>query len=110
MSGNSANEALRQIQELYGPGTSGALSGAELVERYLTRAGSGREDAFAVLVQRHGPMVLRVCRRILAGQADAEDAFQAVFLVLARKAGSIRRLDELKSWLYGVAVRTAKEA
>ena len=55
-------------------------------------------------------MVLRVCRRMLADSPDADDAFQAVFLVLARKAGAIRRVEGLKSWLFGVAVRTAKEA
>ena len=61
-------------------------------------------------VHRHGPMVLGVCRRMLAGSTDLEDAFQAVFFVLARKAGTVKRLEMLKPWLYGVAVRTAKEA
>ena len=110
MSRESANQTLRQIRTLYALGAVGGLTDSQLVDRFLRQDGLDREDAFAALVQRHGPMVLRVCRRMLFDSADAEDAFQAVFLVLARKAGAVRRLDSLKSWLYGVAVRTAKEA
>ncbi len=110
MSRGSANQALRQIRTLYALGAVGGLTDAQLVERFLGRDGPGREDAFAALVQRHGPMVLGVCRRMLSGSADAEDAFQAVFFVLARKAGAVRGVEGLKSWLYGVAIRTAKEA
>jgi RNA polymerase sigma factor (sigma-70 family) len=110
MAGEAANETLRQIRILYGLGAAGGLTDAQLVERFLGGGGTDREDAFAALVERHGPMVLRVCRRMLSGSVDAEDAFQAVFLVLARKAGTVRRVDGLRSWLYSVAVRTAKEA
>lgn len=110
MARESSNQALRDVRTLYAIGPVGVLTDAQLVERFLQDDGAGREEAFAALVQRHGPMVLRICRRMLGGSADAEDAFQAVFFVLARKAGALRRVEGLKSWLYGVAVRTAKEA
>jgi RNA polymerase sigma factor (sigma-70 family) len=80
---------------------------AELLDRFLTRR---EETAFAALLRRHGPMVLGVCRRVLRDPHDAEDAFQATFLVLVRKAATISRRELVGNWLYGVAYRTALEA
>jgi RNA polymerase sigma factor (sigma-70 family) len=83
------------------------LTDAQLLRRFRAR---GEEAAFALLLQRHGPMVLGVCRRLLRQEQDAEDAFQATFLVLARNAAAIRARDSLSSWLYGVARRVALRA
>ncbi|MFO0956604.1 MAG: sigma-70 family RNA polymerase sigma factor [Isosphaeraceae bacterium] len=110
MIGDRNPQALRDLRTLFASGSLGGLTDAQLVEAFLARAGPDREDAFSALVRRHGPMVLGVCRRMLPDSADSEDAFQAVFLVLARRAESIRGLDALRPWLYGVAIRTAKEA
>ncbi|HZY90571.1 MAG TPA: sigma-70 family RNA polymerase sigma factor, partial [Gemmataceae bacterium] len=78
-----------------------------LLARY-TAAGDGA--AFAELVRRHGPTVHGVCRRMLGHAHDADDAFQATFLVLARSARSVRKPDALSAWLYGTAVRVCRKA
>ncbi len=75
-----------QIRTLYGVGTIRELGDGQLLERFATERGEGAELAFAVLVERHGPMVLRVCRSVLSNWHDTEDAFQATFLVLVKKA------------------------
>lgn len=80
------------------------LPDADLVRSFHAE---GDREAFATLVERHGPLVWSVCRRVVGNVQDAEDAFQATFLVFARKAGSIRRGEAVASWLYGVAYRTA---
>jgi RNA polymerase sigma factor (sigma-70 family) len=99
------NPILRHVRTFFGP--AAALPDGELLRRYL----AGRDEtAFAALVSRHGPMVLSVCETVLRHRQDAEDAFQAAFLVLARRADAIRRHDSLASWLHGVAHRLALKA
>src|SRR5438309_470748 len=83
------------------------LSDGELLDHFV---GCREEAAFELLLQRHGPMVLGVCRRLLGNRHDAEDAFQATFLVLVRKAAAIRSRETVGHWLYGVACRTALRA
>jgi len=77
---------------------------AELIDHFVSRRD---HNAFAILVRRHGPMVFGVCRRVLRDPHDAEEAFQVTFLVLVRKAGSLRQPERLANWLYGVASRVA---
>jgi RNA polymerase sigma factor (sigma-70 family) len=84
-----------------------ALPDEQLLKRFVAK---GDEAAFEAILLRHGPMVLGVCRRVLGELAAAEDAFQATFLVLVRKARSLRRGALLATWLYGVAYRTALRA
>src|SRR6476620_2400284 len=79
-------------------------------DQLLARFFQEREDAaFAVIVERYGPLVYGVCRRILPGSNDAEDAFQATFLVLVRKGGTLRDPGRVANWLFGVAYRTARK-
>jgi RNA polymerase sigma factor (sigma-70 family) len=104
MTGTQAGVILRQIHKLAGPPDT---PDGELLERF-TAAREG--PAFEALVRRHGPMVLGVCRRVLGNLHDAEDAFQATFLTLASKAGSICKQQSVGSWLYGVAFRVAAKA
>ncbi|HWE40535.1 MAG TPA: sigma-70 family RNA polymerase sigma factor [Isosphaeraceae bacterium] len=106
----SDGAVLRQVGRLLrGEGVAG-LSDGQLLERFATRADDGAEVAFEAILRRHGPMVLGVCRRVLRDPHAAEDAFQATFLVLARKARSVRVESSLGHWLYGVTYRIAVRA
>jgi RNA polymerase sigma factor (sigma-70 family) len=101
---------VRQFHRLISLGAVGGTTDAQLLAQFLDRQDAGAEVAFEVLVERHGPMVLRVCRGVLRDEHAAEDAFQATFLVLARKARTIWVKDSLGSWLHGVAQRVAARA
>jgi RNA polymerase sigma factor (sigma-70 family) len=98
---------VRQLHKLAGGTQARDVTDAELLGRFAARRD---EAAFTALVKRHGPMVLTACRRVLGNHADAEDAFQATFLVLVRKAGSIKRRAALAGWLHEVALRVAMKA
>jgi len=105
-SGPSA-AVLKQLRSLLQAGTVGGLTDGQLLEQFVQRRD---ETAFAALVERHGPMALRVCRSRLGDRHDAEDAFQATFLVLAQKAPSIRKSEAVAGWLLGVAGRVSAKA
>jgi RNA polymerase sigma factor (sigma-70 family) len=97
----------KQIRELVAAQCPTQRSDMHLLQQFIS---DRDESAFATLVKRHGNMVLSVCRSVLKHQQDAEDAFQAAFLVLARKANAIRKKDALGSWLHGVAYRLSLKA
>ncbi len=100
-------EVIQHIRQLVRPEDSVGLADAELLRRWVA---SRDEAAFEVLLWRHGPMVLGVCRRVLRDVHEAEDAMQATFLALARKASSIGRRDAVAGWLYRVAFRAALQS
>ena len=100
----------RELRSLFGDGVATGLTDQELLERFASCRDEAGEFAFATLVARHGPMVMNVCRRMLRNPADADDAFQATFLVLVRRAGAVRVGTSLAPWLYGVSVRVARRA
>jgi RNA polymerase sigma factor (sigma-70 family) len=95
------------LHKLTGPRAAEDDTDGPLMERF---AATREEEAFAALLQRHGPLVLRVCRRVLRQSQDVEDVFQATFLVLARQARSIRKRSSVASWLHGVAYHLAVKA
>ena len=95
------------LRRLFDGGTVVASSERQLLDRFL----SARDElAFEAIVKRHGPMVVGVCRSVLRDEADIDDAFQATFLVLVKKAGSLRDADQLSPWLHGVARKVALQA
>ena len=99
--------AVPELGRVFDGGSITGLSEWQLLERYLERRD---ETAFEALVTRHGPMVLGVCRRALGLTPDADDAFQATFLVLVRRARDLGPRDAIGPWLYGVATRVAARA
>ena len=100
----SAAEIARRVEE--DPRELAELKDDQLLSRFF----QDRQDAaFAVILSRYGPLVYDVCRRVLSDANDAEDAFQATFLVLVRKGGTLRQPGRLANWLYGVAYRTARK-
>jgi RNA polymerase sigma factor (sigma-70 family) len=107
MNSGQAGVVLKHLRRLAGARPAAASPDAELLARF---AAGGDEAAFATLVRRHGPMVLGVCRSVLRHEQDAEDAFQATFLALARRADTIRWRGAVAGWLYGVAYHVAVKA
>lgn len=107
MPNSQASAVLRYLRKVTAADYALNLPDQELLERFVTRRD---EAAFAALVCRHGPMVLRLCQRVLQHQEDAEDAFEATFLVLCQKAASLRPQKSLAGWLHSVAYRIAQKA
>jgi RNA polymerase sigma factor (sigma-70 family) len=105
-----AKPAPGAVPTLSNPNAAAKSSDVELLRQFLSRTGEQAEAAFATLVERHGPMVDRVCRDILGNRHEAQDVAQAVFLVLARKARSVRKPESLGPWLHGVSLRVARRA
>jgi RNA polymerase sigma factor (sigma-70 family) len=107
MAAGELRKGIERLRRALPPPDGAGLSDGQLLGLFV----AGRDEAaFAALVRRHGPMVLGVCRRVLRDGHDAEDAFQATFLVLARKAAALGRREAVGSWLYTVAFRAALEA
>src|SRR4051812_24915329 len=107
MATNPVNELLQHLRRTETLREGEQQTDGRLLELFVRRRDTGALEA---LVRRHGPMVWGVCRRALRNHQDAEDAFQATFLVLVRKAASIRSRELLANWLYGVAHQTARKA
>jgi RNA polymerase sigma factor (sigma-70 family) len=107
MASTPLSPVLRYIRKIVDLPASAQVTDSQLLDRFVRHR---NEAAFSALVERHGPMVMGICRRLLCNSHDAEDAFQATFLVLVRRAEDIGDPDLLANWLYGVAYRTAAKA
>src|SRR5690242_5300063 len=107
MATNESSEVIQHLRRRVLLRDGAGLTDGQLLESFLSRRD---EAAMEVLVRRHGPMVWGVCHRVLHSHHDAEDAFQATFLVLVRRAASIACRELLANWLYGVAHQTALKA
>jgi TIGR03009 family protein len=107
MPATSMNDVVRNLRRAVLQGEDAQSSDGQLLERFISRKDA---TAFAAIVERHGPMVWGVCRRMLANYHEAEDAFQATFLILVRRAAAIVPRSMLGNWLYGVAQQTARKA
>ncbi len=107
MANATLGAVLRHLRAAADPAGEAAATDGQLLARFAARR---EEEPFALLLRRHGPMVLQVGRRVLGSEQDAEDVYQATFLLLARKAGSIRKAESVASWLHGVAHRLALKA
>src|SRR5437879_225782 len=107
MDSGQTGKLLRHLRQVLQPPAARECDDGELLGRF---AAARDEAAFAALVRKHGRLVWRVCRRVLDHEHDAEDAYQGTFLVLARKAASIRKQRSVASWLYGVAYRISRKA
>ncbi|HYV36318.1 MAG TPA: sigma-70 family RNA polymerase sigma factor, partial [Gemmataceae bacterium] len=104
---SSLGDLMTYLRKVCASQEANHLPDGDLITRFLTNRD---EAAFAIMVQRHGPMVLSVCQRLLNDAHAAEDAFQVTFMVLARRAASVLRNQPLAGWLYGVARRVAVRA
>jgi RNA polymerase sigma factor (sigma-70 family) len=110
MDNRPAESVSHDLDALFRLGVVGGVSDEQLLERFAAQTESDSEIAFDAIVRRHGPMVMGVCRRSLGNHHDAEDAFQATFIVLAMRAGAVRKRQSLGPWLHGVAARICQRA
>jgi RNA polymerase sigma factor (sigma-70 family) len=110
VSQDQAETIPKSLRVLLETGSMAGMTDSELIERFTASRDSGAEAAFGALVSRHGPMVLGTCRLLTGDPHTAEDAFQAVFMVLARRARSVRRPELVGPWLHGVATKIARKA